>query len=219
MAATSISIANEALAEVAAESAIASLDERSPGAVAVKRVLQPVLDEMLDWSDWDFAITRTVLAEVANDRAAEWEGKFVLPIDFGEFRRLRAYDASVAAHLPSFGPYPFPWQDEIHYAYEIAAGHLYCNLDVPLLEYSKASVNIGLVPPLLKRAIVLEIAARIAMTLKKDKELARAKRQEAEVARERAIADHDNRHPKQQRGYISDVEYARAGILDGTIAG
>jgi len=62
------------------------------------------------------------------------------------------------------------------------------------------------------RAVALELAARLAMPLKKSRELKKEKVAEAEVARQRAIAESENRSPRRQTDYISEADYARWGL-------
>jgi hypothetical protein len=64
------------------------------------------------------------------------------------------------------------------------------------------------------RAISLEMAVRMAIPLKKNRELKGDLIKQAQVAMERAIADDMNRSPVQTPDYVTDVEIARNGYGD-----
>lgn len=58
----------------------------------------------------------------------------------------------------------------------------------------------------------LELAARIAIPIRKDSGLAREVGAAAELARARAIAEDYNQRVRRPASYISEAAFARAGI-------
>ncbi|AHE52566.1 hypothetical protein [Sphingomonas sanxanigenens] len=194
--ASSISICNMALAEIGAD-AIASLEEESVSARECARAFDQCLGELLEMAEWGFAERRTALAELPNDRPGEWQHAYALPADLANAIRVRRADA----RAPDAAPISFL----------IAGGKLYCDVAPALFDYGRASVSPAELPALLVRALVLEIAARIAFPVKKDGRLKEGLIRQAEVARARAIADDENRNPRRVPHYTSPVDAARLG--------
>jgi hypothetical protein len=106
-----IDICNRALALIAAGQ-IADLAEGSIEAREAARFAPSLLAELADWADWPFARARVVLAQVANDRPAEWLYAYALPTAMARPIAVRAVEAD-AASLPLGGPFPFPVQDAL----------------------------------------------------------------------------------------------------------
>ncbi len=205
-----ITLCNQALGEVAADQ-IASLNENSIESRECVRFAQPLLDEIADWNEWPFRNTRVVLASLVNDRTAEWLYRYALPSDAASVIAIRSVEEA-ASYLPEYGPYAMPSQDRMPNAWQIEGSSLYSNVETATLVYSRSSLDAGDLPPLLQRAFVLELAARLAWPVKKDKDLRKILRQEAELAKSRAISDERNKSPQTPPRYVSEVEYARAGI-------
>lgn len=211
--ATQIGICNEALSEIAADP-IASIDERSTSAVYCKLHYPNVMADLLTWTEWDFVIRRVTLAAQPNDRKGEWLYRYAQPADMADaIRVLPAVDDQVH-NLPVVGPYAFPAWDALGKLPFITADKsIYTNVSAALLEYKINEVDPAAIGIKAARAAALELAARLAMPLKKSRELKKEKVAEAEVARQRAIAESENRSPRRQADYISEVEYARMGLM------
>ncbi|MEG7747584.1 hypothetical protein U2065_14685, partial [Listeria monocytogenes] len=77
---------------------------------------------------------------------------------------------------------------------------------------STTSIDAVALPPLVRRAFALELAARIAYPIKKDLKLQETLIRKAEVAKSRAIADEENKSPRMAPRYISEAEFARMGF-------
>jgi hypothetical protein len=206
-----ISLCNQALAEVA-KGQIASLNEVSLEARECVRFAQPLLNEMADWSDEiPLGRTRAVLAAITNDRDAEWLYAYAVPAEMGTPIAIR--EAQEAAdQLPISGPYTFPYQDEDQPAFLHEGSVIYTNVEAATLIYTRAEIEASELPPLGQRAFVLELAARIAGPLVKDHKIVDAKAKQAEIARQRFIADEENKSPRRDRRFTSAAEYARHGI-------
>jgi hypothetical protein len=91
------------------------------------------------------------------------------------------------------------------------AGTIYTHIDLAVLEYTANVIPDGQMPPLFRRALVHELASRIAYPIKKDRQLKGDQIQLAMSVRALAMADDENRYPRRQREYVSDVEVARRG--------
>lgn len=209
-----LGICNEALSEIAADP-INSIDERSVSAFYCRQHYQPVIDEMLTWTDWDFIIRRVGLAKLANDRPGEWLYRYGKPADVAEAVRILPTVTQQRTSIPAYGPYPFPEWDQLgRLPFVIANGSIYTNIDAAILEYNASSVEPAAIDRLTARAVALELAARLAMPIKKSRELKGDLIKQAELAKQRAIAESENRSPRIQTDYISPVEYARMGYMN-----
>ena len=206
-------LCNNALAEIAADP-INSLDERSLGARECARFYPKVVDEMLTWTEFDFAQRRVALALTTNDRIGEWLYRYAQPADMATALRIVPLVATQVINLPEFGPYSFPEWDELGpRPFLLSDGAIYANEGNAILEYQRNTVEEARIDPLTARAMELELAARLAMPIKKSRELKGDLIKQAEVARQRAVAASENRNPRRQTDYISPVEYARMGLL------
>lgn len=203
-------LCNMALAEIAA-GPITDITDTSIEAREVARVALPLLAELALWSDWSWAIVRAALVEVVNDRPAEWTHAYAVPANCVRPLAIRAAEPD-AGDLPDGGPFPFPVQDAMPLAFLHEGGLIYCNTLGATLVHVAALTDPTLLPPLVQRAYVLELAARVALPIRKDAQLARAVGAMAEVARARAIAEDRNQRGERPRVYVSAAEFARAGI-------
>lgn len=214
-----LSISNQALDEVGASN-IASMDEANIEARSVKRVISQVMAEFLEWHEWGAAILRASLAVLSsNDRRDEWMYAYALPSNFGTARRVLPAASGQALQYPVTGPFTFPHLDKFPVPFIIDGATLYTNMENAVLEYGANEIEPAQITAMMARAIALEAASRIAMPIKKSRELKGDLIKAAEVAKARAIADDKNRHPAQAVSYVSDVEWARAGFgYNGDIA-
>lgn len=209
-----LSISNNALGEIAADP-IDSLEEASLSARECSRVFRSVFREALTWAVFDFSIRRVVLALQANDRGAEWGCRYAKPADMAEPIRIRPNLPDASGNFPIVGPYTFPAIDALGpMPFVVAGGSIYTNVEEAILEYRRTDVPIADVDPATARAIELEMAVRLAYPVKKNREIKGDLIKQAEVARQRAIADNENRSPRASISYVSPVEYARDGLMD-----
>lgn len=209
--ASELDLCNNALAEIAADP-ISSIDEKSLQARECRRFLPIILSEFMTWTAWDHNIKRVTLAAQANDRGGEWLYNYAQPSDMAEaIAIVPAYDRALVS-APAVGPYPFPAIAGLGaIPYLLEGGAIYTNVRGAGLQYQSSEPQIGKIRPLEARAIELELAARLAMPIKKSRELKGDMIKQAEVAKARAIAESENRSPRSQTAYVSDAEYARAG--------
>lgn len=205
-----IDICNAALAEIAA-GPIASMTEGSIESREANRFYPLVLAELALWTDWSWAIDRAVLVEATNDRPAEWLHAYTLPGDCVHPLSIRQVEAAATA-LPLGGPFPFPVQDALPLAFLNEGGLLYTNVPSATLVYVSRIADPTTLPPLVRRAFELELAARIAIPIRKDAALAQRLGSAAEMARARAIAADFNQRDARPAEFVSAAAYARFGI-------
>lgn len=212
--ATQTGICNEALSEIAADP-INSIDEASSSAFYCKMHYASVLEELLGWTDWDWAIRRVTLAAQVNNRPGEWLYRYAKPVGMADALRVLPTVTDQVASLPVVGPYPFPAWDALgRLPFVMADGSIYTNVADAILEYQVNAVDPAVIDRFAARAAALELASRLAMPIKKSRELKGDLIKQAELAKQRAIAESENRQPKIQTDYISPVEYARMGYMN-----
>lgn len=216
-----VDICNQALDLVKADE-ISSLNENSLAAKHCRRHYSQIISEMLEGDhDWEVSRKRTLLAELTtNDRTGEWLYAYGLPSDLGSPIRvlpdLSALGLSLPVPLPG-DPYAETWASAwptltgLSMPYALDGSTLYTNAAAATLEYAANTIEADRIPALAVRAIVHDLAARLAMPLKGDKELRQELEREADLFWQRAIADDRNRQPQVQGPYISEAEIARSG--------
>ncbi|WP_068092737.1 hypothetical protein [Novosphingobium rosa] len=205
-----ITLYNQALAQIAAGE-IAEIDEASIEARECSRFGPPLLDEIADWEDFEWGRERVLLAEVTNDRPAEWKHAYAAPADMAAPIAIRKVQPD-AHHLPIAGDYPFPYQDALPLAFLFEGGKIYCNVEKATLIYQRSRVTAADLGGLMSRAFVLELAARICLPIKKDAALASRIMQMAVVAKDAALVAEFNRKQQHAIPYVSAAEQARAGM-------
>lgn len=219
--ASRLQIKNMALAELP-DAPIASENEASLQARETNRFYEPCLKELLEAHEWGFANRRVALASIVNERDREWGYAYQLPSDLGTpIGIVPDWTSIISGVTPGlsansitslYGDCPQILNSEYLKDYVIEGETLYTNLENVILEYGLSSVNENVMSALFQRALVLELASRIAMPLGKSRELKGDLIQAAEVAKARAMADNDNRYPRRHsEGYVSEVERARMG--------
>jgi len=203
-------ICNMALAEIAS-GPITDVTDNSIEAREVTRFAEPLLAEMSLWSDWSWAVTRAVLTETTNDRPAEWTHAYIVPANCARPLAIRQVQDN-AGYLPQGGPFPFPVQDSVPLAFLHEGSLIYANVCSATLVYVATLTDPTSLPPLVQRAFALELAARVAIPIRKDTGLAREVGAAAELARARAIAEDCNQRVSRPASYTSQAAFARAGI-------
>lgn len=215
--ASQLTMCNNALAEIAADP-INSIDEDSLSARECKRLWDTVISEFLTWAEWDYTTKRETLAVMTNDRLGEWLYRYAKPSDLSDAIKVIPAFSTQLVGLPQVGPFTAPMLDALGaFPFEISEDAIYTNVTNAVLQYHSTEVSIGKIRPLEARAIELELASRLAMPIKKSRELKGDLIKQAEVARQRAVAECQNRAPVNEPGYISAVEWAREGLIDGEL--
>jgi hypothetical protein len=218
MQADQLDISNRAIGRIAA-APIADIDEDSLEARECRRFYPSVISNMLESpQDWSFARQRVLLAEVDNDRPDEWAYAYHLPSNCASPIRVIPDLEGLGLSLPiplSNDPYFEVWANAalagIESVYVIDDNVIYTNETNATLEYVIDDIAGLRVSNLVIEAVRLQLAAEIAIPVKKDSNLRTAILQEAEVAWQKAIADDRNRQPETYAGYIPEGIAARHG--------
>jgi hypothetical protein len=214
MALDTLQIKNMALDEVP-EARIEAEDEASIPAETVASVYQPALELLLEDYDWDFAIRRQVLAMVANDRGNEWVYSYRLPGDMARPRFLLPFGGNEIAIAGSLPVYPVAGVYrgfEGRWPFIVGTDTVYTNREFAVFEYVANNPSPSTFTAKFARALAVEIASRIVMPLKKDRQRQGDLIKMAEVARERAKADAMNRDHESTRDFIPESQLVRSGV-------
>lgn len=210
-----LDICNEALAELPSAS-IASLDERSVEAQECARSYAPALQTLLEFHSWSFANKRIPLAAIVNDRTTEWSFAYALPDDCATpLKMVPGFGSTV--DIAYYGPWGdwerrgFPWDMGLGRFYDVEGSTLYSHIENATLDYVSRDTAVTSMTAMFARALALELASRIAMPIKKSRDLKGDLIKQAEVAKQRAIAADMNRQPQGNDCYQSEAERARAG--------
>lgn len=205
-----LDLCNQALAEIA-KASIASINEQSLEARECRRFAQPLLAEVADWSDaLPIGRARVALAEIPNDRPAEWLNAYAAPMDIASPIAIRMQEAP-SQHISPNGSGNFPLQDGDGIAFIFEDRKIFTNIANATLIYTRIDIGAHEFSPMLQRAYVLELAARLAGPLTGDQKIVREKMGQARLARMEAIADEENKSPRRTVRYVSDAERARMG--------
>jgi hypothetical protein len=214
-----IDIFNQAIAELPAK-AIQSADENSLEANECRRFYPQIISEMLEGPhDWSFQNRRVALAAVSNARSSEWIYSYAVPSDMGAAIRvipdLSALGLGYPVPLPG-EPYAEEWALSVRYfetPYIIENGVIFTNVQNATLEYGINDITEAALTAMTVRAVVLDLASRIAVPVKKDRKIKAELVGMAEVAWARAIAEDMNRQPQTYDDYVSEAMLARRGAL------
>jgi hypothetical protein len=209
-----ISACNSALAKIA-KGPITSLEDEGVEELYCKQFADELLLEMADWTAWPDLIKRAVLAETTNDRPAEWMHAYALPSDFGEPIAIRKPE-DAAVLLPELSPpFTLPEQDRYRLGFKIEGRLVYTNVEDATLVYSSRLLEAGQLTPLMRRAFIDELAARLAAPVgKMSANRIEALERKAMMTKLEAIADAENKNERIQPNYMSAAEYAREGYLE-----
>lgn len=169
-----VEICNLALSHIG-KPAINALSEQGASANECNRHYAQARDKVLTKGgfDWRISRRRVALAQVTNDRTAEWGYAYARPADCLSLRAIK--DAN---GLPERGGYEF----------EQMGSTIYTRVSPAFAIYSRRVTDTATFSPLLVDAIAWELASRIALPLTKDSglrnnaiEMARASLIEAQV--------------------------------------
>lgn len=206
----SIAVCNIALAEIRAP-AITAIDDDSPEANACGIHYDDCLQTLLEAHDWGFAKRRIGLAALAvNDRPGEWAHAYAVPQDM-------AVSGTLVQSLPTpvsgvFYPWPYDFPRPPFYLHEFVldGGVIYSHLENATFEYISRDTAEASMTALFKRALALDLASRLAITLLNDRAMKGDLIKQAEVAKQRAMAEDMNRYPRRDRPSVDDVALVRS---------
>lgn len=205
----SIAVCNIALAEVRAQ-AITSLSDGSPEAEACSRHYDDCFATLIECHEWGFAKKRVSLALlVTNDRSGEWSYAYAAPTDVGVMGQV--VDAIPSPPVGVFYPWPYTWPRPPFYLNDFVydGSTIYSNLENAVLEYSSNAEDESVWPAMFRRALTLDLASRLAITLLNDRAMKGDLLQQYEAAKRRAMADDLNRYPRRDVPSVDDVALVR----------
>jgi hypothetical protein len=214
MTAALISACNSALARIA-KGSITSLDEGSIESEYCTIFAPEILNEMADWCAWPEMIARTALAEVANDRPAEWKHAYAKPADFAKPIAIRQVEEPLLIAPIYSPPFTLPLQDRMRVGYTIEGGKVYTNVERATLVYVKSQLLASDLSPSMRLAFVEELAARLAVPVAKlSANAIRRLEEKAMMAKAEAIADAENSNERMMPAFKSEGEWAREGFIE-----
>lgn len=215
-------LCNRALGRIKAGQ-IADYDEQSLSAEKCRLYYPEVLGDMLEGNhDWSFATQRVRPAQLlVNDRPGEWQYAYQLPSNMAGGSAIRVIPdleaAGLAIPVPLPGePYSEAWSvsgNFIETPYVIEGSALYSNVADATLVYGVNDIAGISVPNKVITAFALDLASRLAVPIKNDKERESTLQAAARAAWEDAIADDRNRQPQHTGQYVSETMLARQGYL------
>lgn len=204
----SIAVCNIALAEIRA-SPIVDLEDGSPEADACAHHYPDCFNTLIESHDWGFARRRVALSPLTNDRPGDWAYAYAVPPDLAIMG-----DVVPVASAPQPGlyfPWPYSWpRSALGAPSFIFDGEvIYTDLANAWIEYTSNDVDEGVWPAMFRRALTLDLASRLAITIRDDRAMKGDLIQQYEVARQRAIADDLNRQPRRDALGLDEVARVR----------
>ena len=208
-----IKACNSALAKIS-KGPINSIEEESVEAQYCALFASEILEEMAEWTVWPNLIKRVALAEIANDRPAEWLHAYALPDDYGEAILVREQQEGLTSAPQVAAPYTLPYQDTMRIAFLIEGKVIYSNTPQMVLAYSKNRLEAADLNALMRRAFIDELAYRLATPVGKlPLNRLQGLQSEAFASKYEAMADAQNKSPQFEQSFTSLAEYARMGAM------
>ena len=147
MASDETTICNLALAHLG-QSQIMSLDDESQAARFCKRFYAQTRDEVVQSHQWNFALKRTTLPQLATAPLSGWALQYELPVDFLRLVQLNGYEW---------------WQREKRW--EIEGRALLTDETTAAVRYLARVEDANFFTPLFVDALAMKLAARLAKPL------------------------------------------------------
>jgi hypothetical protein len=206
----SIAVCNIALAEIRAE-AITAIDDGSPEADACAQHYDDCYNTLVEAHEWGFAKKRVVLALLSvNDRPTEWLYAYQAPADLGVMGAVVYPFQAPLAGVYYAWPYNYPRPSQYFVDFVYDGATIYTNLENASLEYSSNDIDESVWPAMFRRALALDLASKLAITLLDNRAMKGDLIQQAEVAKRRAMADDFNRYPRHDERIVDEVAWARS---------
>lgn len=152
---------NLALAEVPAAAVVADT-ENSPEAKACRRFYAACLSELIDRYNWRFALKQAVLAEITNTREAEWAFAYQLPSDCAKPLSIVVARLQLSYPAEAGDDYPADLLNGRPIPYDLQGSTLFTNEEGASLRYVRNDIVATDLPPLVAKALYLDLAARVS---------------------------------------------------------
>lgn len=149
-------IANLALQRVGAKRIMDIDSETEKGARVVRNVFEDAVKEVSALSQWNALTTRVSLGLLTSTPAFTWDYEYQLPSDYIRMVEFNREDV---------------W-DETRELYDIEDGKLLTDADTANIRYVRYVEDSTKYPPLFVQALSVNIAAKIAIPMRQDEELA-----------------------------------------------
>lgn len=205
-----VEIANLALDELPSRE-ISSFEDESLQAQVCDRHYQQALDELLE-NPWNFARTRVTLVATTNTRSDAWPYAWAMPSNVAFPLGVEIIPTAQAGSVYLDPAEPVSVVGDIEgraLSYDFEGGKLYTRSSTARLVYIQTGPEIETFTAQFRRALVVLLASRIVMPILKDPQRKRELIQEAEVARDRALAADRNRTRQTYGNFIPDAVAAR----------
>ena len=203
----SITVCNLALGEIRA-SPIAEVNEPGLEAQECRRFYPQVLRKLLEDPDHSFSFAtqfRPLVRLITNERENEWRYGYAKPTGSGVIRRILIDPSSANRVLTDSLIAPY-----VH-GFMVEGNVIYSDVEGAWADYSLGDIDEAAMPAAFIDALALALAARLAVPIRNDRDMKRALQSEAEVERQRAIADDRNRSVSRDIPYADEVLHARQG--------
>jgi hypothetical protein len=205
----SIAVCNIALAEIRAP-AITSIDDGTPEADACAQHYDDCFDTLIECHEWGFARKRVALAALLVSDRTEWAYAYEAPADLGVIGNVIYPSDAPLTGVYYPWPYNFPRPPGFFADFVYDAGTIYTNLAGAWLDYSSNNPEETTWPAMFRRALALDLASRLAITIRDDRAMKGDLLQQYEAAKRRAMADDLNRYPRRDVPIVDDVARVRA---------
>lgn len=166
-----VQICNRGLTKYLGFQRITSLSDGSPEAEACSIHYDDTLNALLERNWWNFATGRVNLAQLENDRPAEWKFKYARPSAALAIRWVNGAETARAAL--SIGQSPDAPR-------ETTAEFIYCDVASATCEFTKPMTDTTLFPQSFKDALSAMLASEVAQSLTEDATRTRSAREAAE---------------------------------------
>jgi hypothetical protein len=210
-----VAIWNRALGRISGGTVVTE-HEQSMAARYCRLFFDEIVSNMLEGpQEWSFAKRRVTLAQTTCDRP-EWAYAYLVPSDMASASRVIPDLTDALSWAIPYTGCEAEWTtflDEVSVPYNIEGGLIYCSEPNAILEYVINDLTHATITAMAERAITVELGSLLAASpVKKDKSLANALAQEAELMWSRAIADDRNRYPEKWGDYVSETILARQDV-------
>lgn len=215
-----IAICNKALSRIKQQGLSGSLDDlantNKHAGRECRRWYKTIVRQVLSQHHWGLATKRVALANVANERTAEWPIAYATPTDMAFPVMIGPYAGGAGvSYYRGLGYLLASIYGRPIFRYE--GGVLYSMIEGGVLDYVSFNITEQDFNEAVEGLVVLFLSSELARSIAKDDKLAASLHDEAVQRMNIEIAQNLNlNHPRYDRG-PSEVEMARVG-LDPTLA-
>jgi hypothetical protein len=205
-----VSIANRALGMVAESKMISSLEDPGHIAQVIRRWYKPTVARLLETHHWGLATKRIALLQITNDRPNEWLYSFAAPDDVafpvGIVQANGTGNVSYYHGLAGligmlYGKPIFQFHNNVFYS-NLEGDLEYVSFDITEAAFNETFTNI----------VILRLAAKCALEIPKDAELAQELENSAATEINIAITHNLNAGGQKYGNAPSEAELVRGSL-------